>query len=148
MKVAVLIIITIPVILIIIIIINHQIDQAGEARSLRGGFKTTSKSTFAITQTFESASILEVIINLIHIIIIVFTLMPCPLSVCHLCHSQCHHPLHHCDYFLTGHQQLPCPGTPQLAMDSLLDRNTSHGLLARWNPCGTLVLFLMALFYF
>ena len=84
MKVAVLIIITIPVILIIIIIINHQIDQAGEARSLRGGFKTTSKSTFAITQTFESASILEVIINLIHIIIIVFILLPCPLSVCHL----------------------------------------------------------------
>ena len=108
MKVAILIIITVPVILItIIIIINHQIDQAGEARSLRGGFKTTSKSTFAITQTFESASILEVIINLIHIIIIVFTLMPCPLS------------LHHYDYFLTGHQQLPCPGTPQLAMDSL-----------------------------
>ena len=83
MKVAVLIIITVPVILIIIII-NHQIDQAGEARSLRGGFKTTSKSTFAITQTFESASILEVIINLIHIIIIVFILLPCPLSVCHL----------------------------------------------------------------
>ena len=86
MKVAVLIIITIPVILIIIniLIIIHQIDQAGEARSLRGGFKTTSKSTFAITQTFESASILEVIINLIHIIIIVFILLPCPLSVCHL----------------------------------------------------------------